>query len=91
MIKATVAIVVGVLALVAADWLNAYQGPLVTQVLAAIETAGAVFGFFGVTIGLGTIGLTALTSGLHSMSAAEVQGQGAVAIAGAVLLAAAAA
>jgi hypothetical protein len=89
MIKAIAAVVVGVLALVGADWANAYYEPLVSQLLAAIATAGAVLGFFGVTISVGTLGLTAITSGLHSMSPAEVQGHAATAVAGAVLLAAA--
>ena len=89
MVKAIVAVVVGVLALVGADWANANSEPLVSQLLAAIETAGAVLGFFGVSISVGTLGLTAVTSGLHSMSPTEVQAHAATAVAGAVLLAAA--
>jgi hypothetical protein len=89
MVKAIVALVVGVLALVGADWANAHYEPLVSQLLAAIKTAGAVLGFFGVSISVGTLGLTAVMSGLHSMSATEVQGHAAIAVAGAVLLAAA--
>jgi hypothetical protein len=88
MIKAIVALVVGVLALVGADWANVNHEPLVSQLVAAIETAGAVLGFFGVSISLGTFGLTAVTNGLHSMSTTEVQAHAATAVAGAVLLAA---
>jgi hypothetical protein len=89
MANALIGIAVGVVALLAAWWLNVNQTQLVTDITAAITTASAVLGFFGVTIGLGTIGAAAQRDGFTSLTMQQVSGPGVVALAGGLLLAAA--
>jgi hypothetical protein len=89
MTNALIGIVVGVVALLVAWLANVNQPQLVADITAAITTASAVLGFFGVTIGLGTIGAAARSKGLTSLTVQQVSGPGIVALAGGLLLAAA--
>ncbi len=91
MIRAFLTVAAGVIALLAAYWLNTNQASFVADVSAAIKTASAVLGFFGVTIGLGTIGAAAADTegGFRALSVHKVAAPGILTVAGGLLLAAA--
>lgn len=86
---ALLAIVVGVVAVAAAWWFTKNFSTTATELTTAVGFASDFFGFFGVTLGLGTIGVKAWNgSGFMAMTPAQVAAPGVLTIAGALLLAA---
>jgi hypothetical protein len=89
MVKAVLAIVVGAIAIGVAWLISSSYPDTVVAFNGALGLASDVFGFFGVSLAVATIGSAAAGgSGLASLDAREVQGTAALRVIGAILLAA---
>jgi hypothetical protein len=86
--KAVLAIVAGAIAVGVAWWVNATYPSTVEAFSGALGLASDVFGFFGVSLAVATIGNAAGGGGFASLDAKEVQGTAALGVIGAILLAA---
>jgi hypothetical protein len=78
----------GVIALGLAGLVVAFASPdLVTGIGTTVDLAQKVLGFFGVTIGLGTIGAKALRSGAEGLTWDNAAWPGILTVTGALMLA----
>jgi hypothetical protein len=86
--KIVFGIILGVVAILVAWFVNTTSPSFAADLTAAIGLASTVLGFFGVTIAVGTIGQSVRTKGFAGVTTDDARVPGLAAIVGAILLAA---